>query len=154
MNIGSFIGTWEVQYKSGAAGSPLQDGWLLMIGTGSTYGDKMPFLDGEYSVCVGFALIDPANPAAPVVISTEQHEGEQPAVLCLAGEQLQWIGYYHQQPASIYISAAQTPTVSGKVVNLYGSTTFGDPEQMAVWGGSGTPPPTPSPTPPTPKAGT
>jgi hypothetical protein len=145
MNVGTFIGSWNIQYKSADAGGPVQNGWTLMIGTGSKYGDKQPFLDAEYTVCVGFALIDPNNAAAPVVISTEHHEGEQPAVLSLAGDQLQWVGYYDQKPASIFISAAQTPTVNGQSIHLYGSTTWGDPEQVAVWGGSGMPPSNPSP---------
>ncbi|HEY4565586.1 MAG TPA: hypothetical protein VIJ36_21600 [Thermoanaerobaculia bacterium] len=144
MNIGTFIGSWKIQYKSEDAGGPVQNGWILLIGTDTDnkgYGDIPPYLDGENTVCVGFALIDPTNTTSPVVISTKQHEGNQPAVLALVGEHLQWTGYYDQQPARIYISAAQTATATGGVVYLYGSTTYGDPEQVAVWGGSGTPPP-------------
>ena len=59
----------------------------------------------------------------------------------LVGEHLQWTGYYNQKPTRIYISAAQTATANGGVVYLYGSTTYGDPEQVAVWGGSATSPP-------------
>jgi hypothetical protein len=153
MNIGTFIGSWNIQYKSEGAGGPVQNGWTLMIGTDTDpenpnpFGDTSPFLDEEYVVCVGFALIDPNNGDPKVVISTRDYEGEQPAVLSLVGEQLQWMGYYAGERASIYISAAQTPTVNGQSIHLYGSTTFGDPEQVAVWGGSGTPPPPPSPEP-------
>jgi len=76
-------------------------------------------------------------------MSTDDPEGNQPAVLRLTGEQLRWAGYYNQQPAYIYISAAQTLTPDGNYTNLFGATTYGDPEQVAVWGGSGTPPSTP-----------
>jgi hypothetical protein len=147
MNIGTFIGSWKIQYKSEDAGGPVQNGWILLIGTDNDpnkkgYGDIPPYLDGENTVCVGFALIDATNPASPnVVISTEQHEGNQPAELALVGDHLQWTGFYKQQPTRIYISAAQTATVNGGVVYLYGSTTYGDPEQVAVWGGSATSPP-------------
>lgn len=146
MSINDFVGTWYIQYKSGAPDTPLQNGWILKIGTGE-FGAQEPFLSAEGAVCVGFALIDPKDPSKPaVVISTDDHEGDQPAVLRLTGEQLRWKGYYDQQPAYIYISAAETLTPGGQsYVHLYGSTTFGDPDQVAVWGGSGTPPPPPSP---------
>jgi hypothetical protein len=145
MNIGNFVGTWYIQYKSGVEGAPLQNGWILEIGTGRA-GAQSPFLTEEYAVCVGFALIDPQNPSKPVVLSTEGHDGDQPALLRLTGDQLRWKGYYNQQPAYIYIAVAETWTPGGESYShLFGSTTFGDPEQIAVWGGSGTPPPPPSP---------
>jgi hypothetical protein len=145
MNIGTFIGSWKIQYKSENAGGPVQNDWILLIGTDNDpkqkgYGDIPPYLDGENTVCVGFALIDSNNTP---VISTEHHEGNQPAVLALVGDHLQWTGYYKQEPTRIYISAAQTATANGGVVYLYGSTTYGDPDQVAVWGGSATPPPPP-----------
>ncbi|HEY4594179.1 MAG TPA: hypothetical protein VIJ61_17290, partial [Thermoanaerobaculia bacterium] len=71
MNIGSFIGSWKIQYKSEDAGGPVQNDWILLIGTDTDtnnpnpYGDTPPYLDGENTVCVGFALIDPTNPASP-----------------------------------------------------------------------------------------
>ncbi|MFL6260605.1 MAG: hypothetical protein ACJ76Y_12895 [Thermoanaerobaculia bacterium] len=151
MNIHDFVGTWYIQYKSGNPNTPLQNGWVLEIGTGKL-GAQEPFLSAEGVVCVGFSLIDPKDPSKPVVISTDGHEGNQPAVLHLTGEQLCWTGDYEQQPAYIYISAAQTETPAGSYVYLYGSTTYGDPDQVAVWGGSATPPATPEP--PTPKTGT
>lgn len=148
MDIATFVGTWYIQHKSGAEGTPLENGWILEIGTGR-FGAQPPFLTEEYAVCVGFALIDPQDPTNPIVLSTDGHEGEQPALLRLTGDQLRWKGYYNQQPTYIYIAAAVTLVPVGPVgenyVHLFGSTTFGDPEQMAVWGGSGTPPPPPSP---------
>jgi hypothetical protein len=144
MNINDFVGHWFIQYKSGGKKTPLQNGWILEIGTGRL-GAQKPCLTAEGAVCVGFALIDPSDKTKPVVvIATDDHDGNQPALLRLTGEQLRWKGYYNQQPAYIYISAAETVTPGGKThIHLYGSTTFGDPDQVAVWGGSGTPPSTP-----------
>lgn len=145
MNINDFVGTWYVQYKSGAENTPLQNDWILEIGTGRL-GAQAPFLTAEGAVCVGFALIDPQDATQPVVIATDDHDGHQPALLRLTGEQLRWKGYYDQLPAYIYISAAQTWVPGGEsYTHLYGSTTYGDPDQIAVWGGSATPPSTPSP---------
>jgi hypothetical protein len=143
MTINDFVGRWYIQYKSGAPDTPLRNGWVLEIGTGKNGADA-PFVSAEGAVCVGFALIDPQDGSSPVVISTEDHDGHQAAVLRLTGEQLRWKGYYGQKPAYIYISAAETWTPGGdRYVNLYGSTTYGDPDQIAVWGGSATPPPPP-----------
>jgi hypothetical protein len=141
MSISDFVGTWFIQYKSGAENTPLQNGWILDIGTGRL-GAQEPFLSAEGAVCVGFALIDPENTSQPVVIASDTHDGDQPALLRLTGEQLRWKGYYNQQPAYIYVSAAETMTPDNETyIHLYGSTTYGDPDQVAVWGGSGTPPP-------------
>lgn len=145
MSISDFVGTWYIQYKSGGPSTPLQNGWILEIGTGRL-GASEPFVSAEGAVCVGFALIDPNDASKPVVVATDDHEGNQPALLRLTGEQLRWKGYYNQQPAYIYISAAETLTPDNKTyTHLYGSTTYGDPDQVAVWGGSGTPPPPPDP---------
>lgn len=147
MNINDFVGTWYIQYKNGAENTPLQNGWILEIGTGRL-GAQAPSLTAEGAVCVGFALIDPQDETKPVVIATDDHDGHQPALLRLTGDQLRWKGYYDQQPAYIYISAAQTWVPGGEsYTHLYGSTTYGDPDQVAVWGGSGTPPPPPPPSP-------
>ena len=145
MNIGTFIGKWYIQFTGGVAW--LQEDWILMIGTDSECGDKPPFLTDEYAACVGFAVLN-LKDESPVQLSTEDHPGNQPLVLRLTGEQLRWKGYYKQQPLYIYIAAAETWTLAGeKYTHVFGSTTYGDPEQMAVWGGSGTPPPPPEPTP-------
>jgi hypothetical protein len=147
MNIGTFIGKWYIQFTGGVAW--LQEDWILMIGTDSEHGDKPPFLTEEYAVCVGFTVLD-LKDQNPVQLSTEDHPGNQPLVLRLTGEQLRWKGYYKQQPLYIYIAAAETWTPVGeKYTHIFGSTTYGDPEQMAVWGGSGTPPPPPEPEPKT-----
>jgi hypothetical protein len=146
MEISTFVGKWTIQYTGGVEGALLQDGWILLIGTGTRFGDQKPFLTEEYAVCVGFALLDPKDPENPVQLSTEGQDGNQPLVLRLTGEQLRWTGYYLGQPTYIYISAAVTLVPGDKTyTHLFGSTTYGDPDQVAVWGGSGTPPPPPTP---------
>lgn len=143
MNVGDFVGKWHIQWTSGVAEKLLQEGYLLLIGTGSAFGDRPPLLTGEYAVCVGFAVIDPQG--RTVELSSDG-EGHQPLLLRLTGEQLRWKGYYGQQPLYIYISAAETWTPGGrKYVHLYGTTIHGDPDQVAIWGSSGTPPPPPEP---------
>jgi hypothetical protein len=143
MNIGTFIGKWYIQFTGGAAW--LEENWILMIGTDSGFGDKPPFFTDEFAACVGFAVLN-LKDESPVQLSTEDHQGHQPLVLRLTGEQLRWKGYYKQRPLYIYIAAAETWTPTGeKYTHVFGSTTYGDPEQMAVWGGSGTPPPPPAP---------
>src|SRR4029077_14980306 len=80
-------------------------------------------------------------PAVP----QDRERNQQDLALVLSGEQLRWTGDYEQRPLEVYVTAAQTFAAGQKTVHLYGSSTYGDPEQMAVWGGSGTPPPPPSP---------
>jgi hypothetical protein len=146
MEISTFVGKWYIQYTGGVEGTFLQDGWILMIGTGSSSGDQKPFLTDEYAVCVGFALIDPTDGENRVQLSTDSQDGDQPLVLRLTGEQLRWKGYYKEKPVYIYISAAETLVPGGtNYVHLFGSTTYGDPDQVAVWGGSGNPPPVSAP---------
>jgi len=152
MNIGSFIGSWQIQWTTGVDQKVMQEKYVLRIGTDSPFGDQPPRLTGEYAVVVGFALVDPAG--QKVVLSTdgtvdgEPADPHQPLWLRLTGGQLRWKGYYQGKPLYIYISVAATFTPSGNRYNhLYGSTTYGDPDQVAVWGGSGTPPPPPSPAP-------
>jgi hypothetical protein len=159
MNIGNFLGSWYIQWRAGVEGHGIQEQWTLMIGTGSQYGDAKPFLSDDYVVSAGFALLDQEGvvqlstdpPAAGVPAAPrDEEEHQQPMALRVVDEQLYWSGSYQGQPLYLYISAAQTLMPGGrKSVHLYGSSTYGDPEQMAVWGGSGTPPAEP----PTPKEG-
>jgi hypothetical protein len=146
VSIGDFMGAWKVDWVSGA--EPwFQQGWTLLIGTGSAYGDTPPSFTGEWQVCVGFSVLDPAQ-SDPVQLSTEldQPDRHQALFLLLYGDQLRWKGYYGGKPLYIYISISETWTPGGnRYLTLYGSTTYGDPEQVAVWGGSGTPPPPPPP---------
>jgi hypothetical protein len=146
VSIGDFIGAWKIDWVTGA--EPwFQPGWTLLVGTGSTYGDSVPSFTGEWQVCVGFSVLDSAQPDQ-VQLSTEldQQERNQALFLLLYGDQLRWKGYYKGKPLYIYISLSETWTPGGnRYLTLYGSTTYGDPEQVAVWGGSGTPPPPPPP---------
>ncbi|MFL6197211.1 MAG: hypothetical protein ACJ75H_23695 [Thermoanaerobaculia bacterium] len=152
MNIGDFVGKWDIHLTQGVDGNTfLQENWALFIGTDSALGDLPPKITDDYSVVVGFALVDPQDADKPVKISTDPAEGEagnQPLWLRLTGEQLRWKGYYKGKPLYIYISAAETlePTID-KSVHLYGSTVYGDPDQVAVWGAGATPPPPPDPGP-------
>jgi hypothetical protein len=148
VNIGDFVGAWKVNWVDGLA-PWFQPGWIVMIGTHSSYGDLPPGFTGEYQVCVGFAILDPTQ-ANAVQLSTglDQADRNQPLRLLLTGDQLRWQGYHDGKPLYIYVSLSDTRTPSGdRYLTLYGSTTYGDPEQVAVWGGSGTPPPPPTPPP-------
>jgi hypothetical protein len=154
MNIGNFIGVWYIQWRDGVEGHGIQQSWTLRIGTNSEYGDPKPFLSADYEVCVGFAMLDEQGvvqlstepPAEGVpAVPQDRERSQQDLALVLTGEQLRWSGDYEQLPLEIYVTAAQTIDAGRKTVHLYGSSTYGDPEQMAVWGGSGTPPPPPSP---------
>jgi hypothetical protein len=154
MNISNFVGVWYIQWRDGVEGHGIQQDWTLMIGTGSDCGDIKPFLSDDYEVCVGFAMLDeqgvvqlstePSAEGVPAV-PQDRERSQQDLALVLTGEQLRWTGDYEQRPLEIYVTAAQTFAAGQKTVHLYGSSTYGDPEQMAVWGGSGTPPPPPSP---------
>lgn len=155
MNVGAFIGSWQIQWTAGVDQKLMQEDYVLMIGTGSAFGDRPARLTGEHAVVVGFAVVDPNG--TRVVLSTDGTVDGEPADpnqalwLRLTGGQLRWKGYYLGKPLYIYISIAATFTPGGERYNhLYGSTTYGDPDQVAVWGGSGTPPPSP---PPSPKGG-
>jgi hypothetical protein len=156
MNIGNFIGSWYIYWRDGVEGHGIQQDWTLLIGTGSDYGDRKPFLSPDYEVCVGFAMLnqdgavelstDPPAPGVPLAPGYPEQPSEQDLALSLEGEQLCWRGEYQQVPLQIYVSAAQTLMAGArKSVHLYGSSTYGDPEQVAVWGGSGDPPPAPKP---------
>ena len=149
MNIGTISsGSGTSSSRAGSRRLPA-GGWILMIGTDSKYGDEPPFLTAEYAVCVGFAAARSRGPDRPVQLSTEDHAG-QPAPGAPPHRRTTPLEGLLQadSPLYIYISAAETCTPAGKTyIHLFGSTTYGDPEQMAVWGGSGTPPPPPAPKP-------
>lgn len=152
MNIGNFIGVWYIQWRDGVKGHGIQQCWTLRIGTNSDYGDPAPFLSADYEVCVGFAMLDEDEvvqlstepPALGVpAVPQDRERSQQDLALVLTGEQLRWTGDYEQRTLEIYVTAALTFAGAQKTVHLYGSSTYGDPEQMAVWGASGTPPPSP-----------
>ena len=161
MKVGNFVNSWGIKWRDGVEGHGIQQGWTLLIGTGSDYGDSEPFFSPspDYEVRVGFSMI---NQDGAVELSTEPpgprvprapgyRQPGQDMSLFLIGEQLCWRGELGVEiggellirPFEVYISVAPTLAGGEKTVKLYGSSTWGDPEQMAVWGGSGTPPPSP-----------
>jgi hypothetical protein len=137
--ISAFLGSWTVQWVSGQKPF-LKSQWTILIGT-DTQGDTLPSFTGEYAVCVGFTVLDSGG---NVMLSTTPQPSEepphQPLVLLFDGSSLRWDGYYDQQPLNIYISLSTTKTTGPSYVSLYGSTTWGDPDQVAVWGTDARPP--------------
>jgi len=163
MNVGNFVGSWDIRWRDGVEGHGIQQGWRLKIGTNSDYGDCSPFLSLDYTVRVGFSMINQDGgvelstvpPAPGVCRAPGYRQPDQDMSLFVIGEQLCWRGNLGVEldgelvtkPFEVYISAAPTLVGDKKTVKLYGSSTWGDPEQMAVWGGSGDPPPPPEPEP-------
>jgi hypothetical protein len=147
-----FIGSWKINWATGK-GNVLEQEGVLLIGTDSEWGDLAPTLSDEYRTCVGFAMVADgklvelsSDGDAPVGLSSGGHEGHQPLFLMLDGNQLRWTGYYEQKPVRIFISAAEVQIPGGeRYITLYGNTLYGDPEQVGVWGGIGSPPPPPPP---------
>lgn len=138
LNVGDFVGSWTVQWVSGRKPF-LNSGWTLLIGT-DTEGDSPPFLSAECSVCVGFTVL--AGDGAVELSTTPQNGADphQPLALLFDGSNLRWTGYYEQQPLSVYISLSTTQTTGDPYRSLYGSTTWGDPDQVGVWGADARPP--------------
>lgn len=139
-NIANFLGTWYVKWATGQrleSGLPpyIASGYTMLIGTG-TQGDFPPRLTGTYDVAVGFALV---NANGEVVLSSEDEE-HQPVQFLLLDGTLRWTGYWSGEPTRIYISLGETVSPSGVTTySLYASTTYGDPDQVGVWGADGNP---------------
>ncbi len=135
-SVKDFVKVWRVRWVAGV--NPwLQEGWTIAIGTGSeTLGDRAPYLDGQYQTCVGFAVLDGETVK---LSSKDQDEYLQPLALLFAGDTLRWSGWLDGKPLRLYISYSETKDPSGDVTygSLYGSTTFGDPDQVSVWGADG-----------------
>ena len=140
VSIADFRGSWQITGATGP-GSPLEDGGYILIGTGSGWGDSVPVLTPEgYQTVVGFAVVKDDK----AVMATEGHEGPQPLLLLFQDGCLRWSGFYNQVPLRIFVSAADFTKADGaRYVAIYGTTIQGDPEQVGVWGGSGSPPPDP-----------
>ncbi|HXU31335.1 MAG TPA: hypothetical protein VN851_12215 [Thermoanaerobaculia bacterium] len=134
-SIKDFVGVWTVRWIAGE--NPwLEEGWTIALGTGSeTMGDIAPFLDSNFQTCVGFAVLDGET---IVLSSAEQDEYHQPLVLLFSDGTLRWSGFYEGQALRLYISFSATESTEGETyASLYGSTTYGDPDQVAVWGADG-----------------
>lgn len=138
-NVGPFVGTWKV----GMTGNPsgyLQPEYQLVIGTGK-HGDTKPYLNDDYDVIVGCAVLDakgkPVDPPAG--------GPQQPLLMLFANGTLRYVGYDGESPLRLYISVAEAITASGEKTYpaIYGTTTTGDPDQVGVWGAETSPPPSP-----------
>lgn len=144
-SIGDFRGSWKITGATGQ-GSALQDGGYILIGTGSGWGDSLPAFTESFQTVVGFAVVNDGQPAmlSDVPLASDGHQGHQPLLFLFENGYLRWSGYYNQQPLRIFVSAADFTKANGqRYVAVYGTTIQGDPEQVGVWGGSGSPPPEP-----------
>lgn len=146
VSIGDFRGSWQITGATGP-GSVLQDGGYILIGTGSGWGDSVPTLTPEgFQTVVGFALVQNGQRVllSDVPLASEGHQGQQPLLFLFQDGYLRWSGFYNQMPLRIFVSAADFAKADGtRYVAIYGTTIQGDPEQVGVWGGSGSPPPDP-----------
>jgi hypothetical protein len=148
MNVSAFIGTWPINFATGPLtqpGKPLENLGSIEIGTGSNGASAPVLCATDYEVKVGFALLDTAG---GVIFSSSSigSSGSGP-LLSLVGEQLRWHGPYQGSdgvPRELNINIALAvvyrgtdPEGSGTYSYLFGSTVYGDPDQVAVWGGSG-----------------
>jgi hypothetical protein len=138
MNIKLFIDTWNITATTGPLsqpGQPLASRSSLVIGT-DTYGASSPSFNEQGEVQVGFALL---SSTGEVLLPKD---GE-PIYLTLVGNQLRWHGSYENQELNINVALAEIfrndnnggPSVS---YYLFGSTVYGDPDQVGIWGASGT----------------
>ncbi len=142
MNVSSFIGTWPINFATGPLAQPgevLENLRSIEIGT-AMHGAKAPFLcSTDYVVKVGFALLGTED---QVIFSS----GESGPFLSLIGEQLRWHGPYGDPlPKELNINIALAEVFRDDQIDLgfypyvFGCTVYGDPDQVGVWGGSGTP---------------
>ena len=140
MNISSFMGVWPINFATGPLAQPgkaLENLGSIEIGTGGNDASA-PFLcDTDYVVKIGFALLDTSG---GVIFSSASGP-----LLSLVGEQLRWHGPYGEPPLELNINIALAevyrdhPIDQGFYPYLFGCTVYGDPDQVGVWGGSGTP---------------
>ena len=142
ISVKDFTGTWYVWWGDGER-SVLQKGWKIVLGENEE-GAKEPFLSPDYQVLMGFSILAPTATEQGVewtpVFSTADQQ-QQPLVLMYADGCLRWDGYYQGEALRIYISASEADQVGEqRSISLYGSTVFGDPDQVGVWGASDRPP--------------
>lgn len=145
-SVGDFRGSWQINGATGP-GSLLEEGnGYILIGTGSGWGDSVPAFTESYQVTVGFTLVNNGQVVelSDIPLSSGDHSGQQPIVFLLKDGCLRWTGFYGQRPVRIFLSAAQFTKADGSdYTAIYGTTIVGDPEQVGIWGGSGSPPPDP-----------
>lgn len=130
-SINDFIGEWHVLWLDGV--NPIVDRHTK-IEIGNKPAIQPFLLDGQ--VCVGFAVYLSGS-EQPIL--TSANDGP----LVLVDENLRWIGQSQDNvEVRIYLSVAEAFTQDNeRFFSLYGTTLHGDPEQVAVWGGNGGPPP-------------
>lgn len=139
INVKDFTGTWYVWWVDGER-SFLQKGWQVVLGTGQD-GAKKPFLTPEFEVVMGFSVLSPNSDGSWRQVFSTLDQEQQPLELLFTDGTLRWSGYYDGQPLRIYISVCEVNAPSGQAtVSLYGSTVFGDPDQVGVWGANDRPP--------------
>jgi hypothetical protein len=137
-----FLHEWYVKFVDGE--EPwLQPGWRLLIGTGEQ-GATAPWFSEDFETCVGFTILDGQG---QVKLSTsQQQEYQEPIYLLYVSGHLRWAGFAKDDqgnptPLRIYISLSRAEMLSGDHYDsLYGSSTWGDPDQVGVWGADGRPP--------------
>lgn len=123
-----FVGVWKIQWVAGVKPFFQRD-WLLVVGNGESTTEGQNF--------VSFKILDEGGNEQPL-----EPEAEGPLEAFYTGETLQWCGRYAGQPARLFASLARVESYK----SLYGASIFGDPDQVAVWGGgAGTPPDPPPP---------
>jgi len=139
MNISSFMGTWAINFATGPLtqlGQPLSALGSIEIGTGSN-GAARPSLSEDYEVKVGFAML---STSGGILFSSGPDQ-----LLSLVGDQLRWHGPYGEPPQELNINIALAEVYRDSDIDrgfypyLFGCTVYGDPDQVGVWGGSGTP---------------
>lgn len=138
-NVKNFSGLWWISQVGGGM-EVWAPGYQLAIGTGES-GATVPFLSPEGDVCVGFAIRQPAGEGGFTTTLSSADGQNQNLALMLVDGVLRWTGSYQGEPLSIYVSLCERKTVRGETyLFLYGSTVYGDPEQVGVWGAEVNPP--------------
>jgi hypothetical protein len=138
-NVKNFCGLWWLTQVASSA-SLWEQGYQLAIGTGQS-GATAPYLSAESDVCVGFAIRQPTGAGAFTTVLSSADGQNQELSLVLVDGVLRWSGSYQGEPLSIYVSLCERNTIRGEhYLFLYGSTVYGDPEQVGVWGAEANPP--------------
>jgi hypothetical protein len=134
MDIHDFQRDWHVWWVDGFEPIVARQ-WKLAIGTEP---GTEPFQGPDGVWHIGFNAYAPNDPK-PVLSSATDGD------LMLINSTLRWIGTNSENDeVRIYISLAEAFTPeSGSFLSMYGTTLHGDPEQVAVWGANGGPPPQP-----------
>jgi hypothetical protein len=147
--IGDFVGEYKVRWVDGSQpilSRPGPDSWMkFLIGTG-TFGDDPPWLTSSYDTMVGFSVVQFSSSGPVVVISSGQSgiAGSQQLALSFVDGVLVGGGIRSSDNAVVQVQLSlytDTSRGGGTVYKaLYGVTTQGDPEDVAVWTADNTEP--------------